>query len=78
METEIRCFKEDMLNINYEAPNGTKRHQRLWNGGNGTGRIKLYKKRFLGKPVLIDDIDARNIGCEYGEYDTTEPYTKGR
>ena len=76
METEIRCKKSDMLLINYEAPNGSKRHQRLWNGGNGTGRIKLYEKRFLSKPVLIDDISASNIGCEYGEYDTTSPYTK--
>lgn len=78
METHIRCFKEDMLLINYEAPNGTKRHQRLWNGGNGTGRIKLYKKSLFRKPKLIDDVAARNIGCEYGEYDTTEPYTKSR
>ncbi len=77
METEIRCYKKDMLLINYEAPNGTKRHQRLWNGGNGTGRIKLYKKSLFKKPVLIDDIEAKNIGCEYGEYDTTAPYTKG-
>lgn len=76
METEIRCFKKDMLLINYEAPNGTKRHKRLWNGGNGTGRIKLYKKSLFKKPELIDDISAANIGCEYGEYDTTEPYTK--
>ena len=78
METEIRCFKDDMLLINYEAPNGTKRHQRLWNGGNGTGNIKLYKKNLRGKPVLIDEVTATNIGCEYGEYDTTEPYTRGR
>lgn len=78
METEIRCFKKDMLLINYEAPDGTKRHQRLWNGGNGTGRIKLYKKRLFKEPELIDDMDATNIGCEYGEYDTTEPYTKSK
>jgi len=78
METEIRCYKKDMLLINYEAPNGTKRHQRLWNGGNGTGRIKLYKKSLFKKPQLIDDIDAANIGCEYGEYDTTEPYLRNR
>lgn len=78
METNIECFKNDMLNIKYEAPNGTQRHQRLWNGGNGTGNIKLYRKHFLGKPELIDDVNATNIGCEYGEYDTTEPYTKGR
>ncbi len=67
-----------MLLINYEAPNGTKRHQCLWNGGNGTGRIKPYRKSLFRKPKLIDDVEARSIGCEYGEYDTTEPYTKGR
>ena len=78
METNIRCPKEDMLLINYEAPDGTKRHQRLWNCGCGTGNIKLYKKSLFKKPELIDDVDAKNIGCEYGEYDTTEPYTKAK
>ena len=67
MKTLIRCRKEDMLLINYEAPDGTKRHNRLWNGGNGTGRIKLYRKTEGGKE-LIDDIRVGHIGCEYGEY----------
>ena len=68
MVTDIVCQKKDMLNINYEAPNGTKRHNRLWNGGNGVGTIKLYR-RVGPKFVLIDEVEARNIGCEYGEYD---------
>ena len=68
MISEIECLKKDMLHVNYEAPDGTKRHNRLWNGGNGTGRIRLYKKE-SGKEVLIDDITATHIGCEYGEYD---------
>jgi hypothetical protein len=68
LDTVIRCKKKDMLLINYEAPTGLKRHNRLWNGGNGTGVLKLYKRRF-GKDILIDEIEARNIGCEYGEYD---------
>lgn len=67
LDAEIRCAKKDMLNINYEAPTGLKRHNRLWNGGNGTGVLKLYKRR-LGKDILIDEIAAENIGCEYGEY----------
>ena len=67
MITEIECKKENMLLINYEAPNGSKRHNRLWNGGNGKGRIRLYKKGKNGL-ILIDDIDAANVGCEYGEY----------
>lgn len=51
------------------AETGERRHTRLWNGGNGEGTICLYKK---GK--LIDRIHAENVGCEYGEFDATEPY----
>lgn len=67
METDVHCKKSDMLLANYEAPDGTKRHNRLWNGGNGVGRIRLYRKGKDGR-TLIDDIAAYNIGCEYGEY----------
>ena len=66
--TDIRCPKSDMLFVNYEAPNGTKRHNRLWNGGTGSGRLQLFSK--LGPSrTLIDDIAVANVGCEYGEYD---------
>ncbi len=68
METEVSCLKKDMLLVNYEAPDGSKKHNKLWNGGNGTGRIRLYDKTHDGL-VLVDDIDATHIGCEYGEYD---------
>ncbi len=71
MVTDITCEKKDMLFVNYEAPNGKKLHNRLWNGGNGKGEIKLYRKRH-GKYELIDEIIAENIGCEYGEYDKIE------
>ena len=64
MITDITCKKKDMILINYEAPNGLKLHNRLWNGGNGIGIIKLYHRN-----KLIDEIEAKNIGCEYGEYD---------
>ena len=67
METEISCQKRDMLLVNYEAPDGSKKHNKLWNGGNGRGIIKLYEK-VDGKPVLIDEIEATHVGCEYGEY----------
>ncbi|MBE5851786.1 MAG: hypothetical protein E7299_02340 [Lachnospiraceae bacterium] len=63
MVTDITCEKKDMLLVNYEAPNGDKFHNRLWNGGNGKGTVKLYRD---GK--LLDEILAENIGCEYGEY----------
>ena len=65
MVTDIVCEKADMLLVNYEAPNGTKRHNRLWNGGNGRGTVAIYR---CGK--LIDRLRAENVGCEYGEYGT--------
>lgn len=63
MVTDITCEKRDMLLVNYEAPDGSKRHNRLWNGGNGKGVVRLYR----GKE-LIDEVEALNVGCEYGEY----------
>ena len=69
MITDVTCRKEDMLLIQYEAPDGAKRHNRLWNGGNGTGTIQLFHE---GK--LVDRIRAGHIGCEYGEYDAMGPY----
>lgn len=68
LKTEVRCQKKDMLLVNYESPDGKKRHKRLWNGGNGIGRLKLYDRVGDGWE-LVDDILARNVGCEYGEYD---------
>ena len=65
METKLTCRKKDMLLINYEAPDGSKRHNRLWNGGNGRGIVTLTDKR-TGR--LIDDMIAEHVGCEYGEY----------
>lgn len=67
LRLKATCKKKDMLLINYEAPNGKKLHNRLWNGGTGEGRLKLYRKH-QKELILIDDIDMKNIGCEYGEY----------
>lgn len=63
MVTDISCEKKDMLLINYEAPDGSKQHNRLWNGGNGVGTVRLYQGN-----DLIDEVQAKNVGCEYGEY----------
>ena len=76
METSVECDKSKMLLINYESPDGQKRHNRLWNGGTGTGTVKLYRKhglqgRLFGSAKnleLLDEIEARHIGCEWGEY----------
>ena len=67
METEVRCQKKDMILVNYESPDGEKKHQRLWNGGNGVGTVRLYDRTEDGF-VLVDEIEATHIGCEYGEY----------
>lgn len=67
MEAEIFCSKEEMLLINYESPDGYKRHTRLWNCGNGFGTVKLWVRKGR-RWELIDDMSARNVGCEYGEY----------
>ena len=64
MITDITCQKKDMLLVNYESPDGAKRHNRLWNGGNGVGTVQLFDHH--GK--LVDRIHAENIGCEYGDY----------
>ncbi len=71
METKIFCRRSEMLWIHYEAPNGERRHNRLWNGGNGWGTVRLYEKEH-GKPVLIDTVDVGHVGCEYGEYTEKE------
>lgn len=67
MELNLQCPRDEMLLINYESPNGKKLHNRLWNGGNGYGNISLYKKQGMEK-VLIDRMEIKNAGCEYGEY----------
>lgn len=67
MVTDITCEKKDMLLVNYEAPDGKKLHNRLWNGGNGKGTVKLYH----GK-TLIDEVFCENVGCEYGEYESAD------
>ncbi len=68
IEVDISCQKCDMLLVNYEDPLGKKQHNQLYNGGNGVGKVSLYRKQ--GKHIeLIDRVIAKHIGCEYGEFD---------
>ena len=69
MDTKITCRKKDMLLVNYEAPDGSKKHNRLWNGGNGRGIIRLFR-RSGRRMILVDEVIASHVGCEYGEYDS--------
>jgi hypothetical protein len=68
METHMECNINDMLFVNYESPDGKKRYNHLYNGGNAHGNIKLYKL-MSKKKVLIHDLDVINAGAEYGVYD---------
>ena len=67
---DLECDKAEMLFINYEAPDGRKRHNRLWNGGTGRGRVRLYRDE-----MIIDRIRVESAGCEYGEYDPEDEET---
>ena len=67
MELTLKCPVEEMIFVNYEAPNGKKLHNRLWNGGTGYGEIQLYRKNGKEK-AMIDHIEFKSAGCEYGEY----------
>lgn len=63
MYINLHCDLDDMLKINYESPDGIKRHHHLLNGGNGVGTLKLFNNK-----ELVDSITFRHTGCEYGEY----------
>jgi hypothetical protein len=68
IEIHFKCPRNTMLNVNYENPDGLKRHNKLWNGGFASGSVTLYKK-VKGEYVKVDDFDGELGGCEYGEYD---------
>ncbi len=73
MELDLVCSRADMLLMRYQAPDGARRHTRLWNGGTATGEIRLFD----GPPdrlVPVDTIRLGHAGCEYGEYAATAPY----
>lgn len=73
MELDLTCPKAEMQLFRYQAPNGSRRHTRLWNGGTGRGEIRLYAVEG-GARTVLDIIDIGHAGCEYGEYDATRPY----
>lgn len=66
-ETELHCPKNEMLLVRYQAPDGTRRHNRLWNGGTGFGTLRLYR-RVHGALQPVDELQVRSAGCEWGEY----------
>jgi hypothetical protein len=63
---DFRCPRESMLKVNYENPDGEKRHHDLWNGGCGEGTLDLYRRTASGFE-LVGSFDGERAGCEYGE-----------
>lgn len=75
MEVDLVCPRNEMLLMRYQSPDGARRHNRLWNGGTGTGEIRLFA-RDRDRVVPIDTITMGHVGCEYGEYDAPGPYNR--
>lgn len=67
IDLKFSCEKSKMLLVNYENPDGNKFHNKLWNGGHAVGTLKLFKKTGREK-VLIDELEGKSGGGEYGEY----------
>lgn len=58
------CTREQMLSLDYEAPDGSKSNTPLWAGGVGIGRIELYR-RVPGGRQWIDTLSFGNGLWEY-------------
>lgn len=58
------CIKEQMMALNYEAPDGTKSKLPLLAGGLGIGTIEIYR-RIPGGRQLIDKLTVNNALWEY-------------
>jgi tocopherol cyclase len=67
IDLKFRCEKSKLLKINYENPNGEKKHTKLWSGGHAEGSLVFYKKED-GNFRIIDELEGSLGGCEYGEY----------
>lgn len=68
IKINFHCPKDHMLLFNYENPRGKKHHTKLWNGGHGRGWVKLYHRK-NGDFTLVDTLDGKFAGCEYGKYE---------
>ncbi|MFR2604478.1 MAG: hypothetical protein ACLTAX_04015 [Waltera sp.] len=58
------CSKEQMMPLLYESPDGKVSGIPLWEGGNATGTIELYR-RIGGSLELIDRLQFENGLCAY-------------
>lgn len=71
-DISVFCDKTEMLNLNYESPNGKKVYDTLLSGGNGYGEIKIFKKSRDKSLELIEHLSVAHVACCYGEYGKIE------
>lgn len=60
------CTKEQMMPLDYEAPDGSKSTMPLWAGGCGIGKIEIYR-RTNGDLQWIDTLTMGDGLWEYGK-----------
>lgn len=58
------CFKEQMMRLRYETPDGHRLKSPLWAGGAGGGSIQLYRREKGGKQ-LVDTLKLENAVCRW-------------
>lgn len=58
------CLKSQMMNMNYENPDGRRSKLPLWIGSAGVGTIKIYRRTPQGRE-LLDTLTINNALCEY-------------
>ncbi len=61
------CTKEQMMQLQYENPDGIKSRLPLLAGGAGIGTVKLYR-RVPGGKELLDTLHMEQSLCEYREH----------
>ncbi len=61
------CTKEQMMHLDYEAPDGTKPKIPLSAGGCGIGTVEIYRRTPGGKQ-LIDKLNMSNVLWEYRRF----------
>lgn len=71
VDIDVFCSTKDMFLRDFESPGGGRKIMRVLAGGNGTGRIKIYKK--MKKSLeLIEQAEIAKCVCEYGNLETAE------
>lgn len=64
IKISLNCPREQMMTLDYEAPDGSKSKRPLYAGAAGNGTIQIYRRAPGGKH-LIDTLTIDNGLCEY-------------